>query len=57
MKKQHADKMADLCHREEEAKKQVQIYSFNQLFILILIKGRNLGTNVPRMDGNNGTKS
>jgi hypothetical protein len=23
MKKQHADKMADLCHREEEAKKQV----------------------------------
>jgi hypothetical protein len=45
MKKQHADKMADLCQREEEAKKQVND-SFSS-FILILINiGGNLGTNV-----------
>ncbi len=58
MKKEHEDKMADLCNREEEAKKQVKnllvcffLNSINQ------IKGWNLGTNVSRMDGNYGTKS
>jgi hypothetical protein len=31
MKKEYADKMAELCRQEEEAKKQVQ---FSSLFIL-----------------------
>jgi len=26
MKKEHEDKMADLCNREEEAKKQVKFF-------------------------------
>jgi hypothetical protein len=36
MKKQHADKMADLCHREEEAKKQVNIISLNNSISIYL---------------------
>jgi len=32
MKKEYADKMAELCRQEEEAKKQVQFYSFFILF-------------------------
>jgi hypothetical protein len=32
MKKEHEDKMADLCNREEEAKKQVKNFFLNLLF-------------------------
>jgi len=34
MKKEHQDKMEDLSHREEEAKKQVQFYFYFILFNL-----------------------
>jgi hypothetical protein len=58
MKKEHADKMADLCNREEEAKKQVNYSPLVYYFIFILITaGRDLGTDVSRMDGDDGTKS
>jgi hypothetical protein len=36
MKKEYADKMAELCRQEEEAKKQVQFYSFFILFYTFL---------------------
>ncbi len=58
MKKEHSEKMADLCNREEEAKKQVKFLSFISFFFSInQIKGGNLGTNVSRMDGNHGKTS
>ncbi len=55
MKREHQDKMEDLFRREEEAKKQVQLFIFilfNLFFFLN--KGCNLGTKVSRMDGNDG---
>jgi hypothetical protein len=58
MKKEHDEKMAHLFHREEEAKKQVDLLYFDSfLFFNLLNKGCDLGTNVSRMDGNDGKTS
>ena len=61
MKKEHSEKMAQLAQKEEEAKKQVRIlfvhFSAKQDYYVYFHLGGNMGTNVSRMDGNNGKKS
>ena len=60
MKNEHEQKINALARREQDAKKQVHFsFLIRSLFqsISFQITGDHLGTNVSRMDGNDGKTS